>query len=209
MKEKSKKVLLLETLSLILFIVAILGWFGSTLIRKTDIVQPNTELPYAHLRGIVVDEQNNIYLGVQYFGRIQMYDAQGCFQKGWFIESDGGLFRLKTNDQGQLEVATARTNLHYTFDQNGNIISVTENSESFDNFTEINEYEVRSKDGTIYTITFPMIWPQIIKTTIEGQSSTIISIKPYSWFFIGTVPALFCGVLAILLSSLAVKKDPQ
>lgn len=207
MKEKSKSVLLLKTLSLILFIIAGLNWFAPSLIRNTNLIKSSTELPLAHLQGIVADQQGNVYLGIQFYQRIQLYDSTGTFQKGWFVNADGGIFRMKTNDLNQLEVATARTNLHYIFDQDGNILTLNENREAYSDFGDTNEYMYESQDGTNYTISLPTLWPHIIKTTSQNPGKTIISVQPKNWFFIGVFPALLLGLLAILFSSLADKES--
>ncbi len=203
----SKTILLLKIISLTFFFIAGLNLFGPNLFKSINIVQSTTELPLAHLRGIVVDQQGNIYLGSQFYGRIQMYDATGNFQKGWFIDTNGGLCRLKINEKNQLEVATARSNLHYIFDQNWNILSIHEDREAFIDFGDDNEYLYTLEDNTTYTIELPMIWPEIVKITSRNQSESIIRIKPYHWFFIGIVPAMIFGLIAIVLSSLIYKSS--
>lgn len=207
MKRNSIDVVLLKIISLILFIIAGSSWFAPSLIRNTNFIQSNTELPLAHLRGIVADQQDNVYLGIQFYERIQLYDSTGTFQKGWFINANGGRFRLRINDLNQLEVATARTNLHYIFDQNGNLLALNENKEAYGNFGDTNEYVYESEDGTNFTISLPTLWPHIIKTTSHNPDNTIISVQPKNWFFIGIFPALLLGLLAILFSSLADKKS--
>ncbi len=207
MNANSKGVHLLETISLILFIVAGLNWFAPSLIRNTKFIQSSTELPLAHLQGIVADQQGNVYIGIQFYERIQLYDTTGNFQKGWFVNTAGGSFRLKMNELNQLEVATARTNLHYIFDQDGNIVALNENSDAYGDFGDTNEYVYKSEDGTNYTISLPTVWPQIVKSTSQNPGSAIISVQSKNWVFIGIFPALLLGLLAILFSSLAYKRS--
>ena len=205
----SRNMILLKMLALALFIIAGLNWFGSSLISNLGIIQPNQELPLAHLEGIVVDQQNNIFLGNQFYGQIQMYDTEGNFQKGWFIDANGGSFRLRLNEQDNLEVATARTNLLYVFDLKDDNVSIIENAEAYDDFGDKNESIYTFKDDTLYRISFPILWPQVIRMSPQNQSNVVISISPYSWFFTGVIPAMLFGLLGILFSSLAYRYESK
>lgn len=58
-------------------------------------------------------------------GRIQLYDAGMQFIRGWPVDAGGGVFKLLPFDAAnqQVGVVTARKNLKFVYDIEGNLLS--------------------------------------------------------------------------------------
>lgn len=58
-------------------------------------------------------------------GRVQLYDTEGRFIRGWNVgkETDGGSFKLVSNDGITVEVFTARNEWHYVHQADGTLVS--------------------------------------------------------------------------------------
>jgi hypothetical protein len=54
--------------------------------------------------------------------RIQHYDRNGRFQRGWFVHSAGGMFSVRWWPTGHIAVCSVRTNSLELFDLNGTSI---------------------------------------------------------------------------------------
>lgn len=55
--------------------------------------------------------------------RVQIYDANWKFLRGWHVEANGGVFvRTAALPNETLEIVTARTNMRYVFDLQGNVL---------------------------------------------------------------------------------------
>jgi hypothetical protein len=63
-------------------------------------------------------------------GRVQLYDPQWHFLRGWHVDAEGGDFKVRCSLDGLIEVLTARGNHHYIFNELGELISATTVSDS-------------------------------------------------------------------------------
>ena len=82
------------------------------------------ELPLGELSGIAIDSEGNIYCGLMSYSRVQVYDTEGEFLFSRFIDRSGGAFRIRINENDQLEVATARSDKLYIFEKDGTLVRV-------------------------------------------------------------------------------------
>ena len=56
-------------------------------------------------------------------GRIQVYDAELSFLRGWTIDAEGGVFALAPSQGSRFFVYTARGNYQFEYDVAGNLLS--------------------------------------------------------------------------------------
>jgi hypothetical protein len=114
-------------LGLLLIAYGLLGFFGAFL-SATGRLAPNserTEIPMGRVDGAVIDADGLIYCPSTPWGRVQLYDRDKRFIRGWFVGALGGTFRLHIDPENHLEVATARGRMVYVFDREGRLLSST------------------------------------------------------------------------------------
>ena len=89
------------------------------------VIPDSFEMPHGDLKGIAVDSEGEIYCGVQFYNRIEVYNSKGKFLYGKFL-GDGirGPFRMKINSNGQLEIVTS-SGTRYVYNKDGNKIKKT------------------------------------------------------------------------------------
>jgi len=97
------------------------------IVRFSD---PKSELPLMPPVSLAVAKEGTFYVGLQWWGRIQLYDADGRFLRGFPIESGGGIFHMGFDDLGKLYAYVARGNTRITFGSDGKPVD----EENFDNF---------------------------------------------------------------------------
>ncbi len=87
---------------------------------KNRILPDNSRFPLNDVSGFDVDKEGRIYIAIQDYSRIQVYDKSGKFLNGWPVPSGYGIFRiwLKNN---QLNVVTSRTEKHLVYDNKGKL----------------------------------------------------------------------------------------
>lgn len=201
--------IILRSIASVFLVIGGIGWLGDILItnRKSPFIGSETELPLGRLEGIVVDSQGNIYCGSQSYGRIQQYDAQGNFTRGWFIKTAGGAFRMQINKEDQLLVATARTDLFATFDQDGDMVDLQTNLPGiYQEFGLVSQSRFESSNGDTYVIENSFFFPHVVRISFDGKQSTIITTSWYKWLFMTPFPAYLFAGLGFIISVLTNKR---
>lgn len=166
------------------------------------------ELPLGHLEGIGIDSQGNIYCGLQFYSRIQAYDIRGNFKWGRFINSAGGAFRIRINENDQLEVATARNDKLYRFDNDGTLMRELSNvHHSYRDFGKSADTQYRvGTQNTTYVITTSLSGDCVARRNSAGEDKILITTPFHKWLLKGPSPAWwFCLIGTILL--MVVRRD--
>jgi hypothetical protein len=159
-----------------------------------------SNLPLGTAKGIVVDDEGRIYIGSQFYNRIQLYDVSGAYLNGWFIQGNSGPFRMRINAQDQIEVASRRTDKIFTFDDEGNLIKRVEALNPYDEFGNKNERIHIDERGDLYEIRNGAILPAVTRNNI-----IVVRTPWYLWLTMAPFPAWLFGILAAL-TTLALKE---
>lgn len=166
-------------------------------VRKT-LFPNNTPFPLGDLRGIAVDSDCSIYLGVQGYSRIQKYSSQGQFLNGWFVKTGGGVFDIWVEDNSTIHVVSARPNNHDVFDSNGILLErmkITSNDEYRSLLMKTRGKIGEDTRGNTY-LAEPSIWsPKVIKISPDGQKTVLI--KDPFYFHLVRAPWPSWGILLI------------
>lgn len=159
------------------------------------------ELPLGDLEGIAVDSEGNVYCGAQFYSRVQVYDAEGKFLYGRFVDSAGGSFRIRINEDDRLEVATVRNHKLYLFEKNGNLVhewsGVGHHFHDFGKAGETRYYDER--ENVNYFIRGSLLYAYVVKRDSSGQERVIIRTPLDKWLFQGPLPAWMFGVIGVIV----------
>jgi len=109
----------------LLVLYGFVGFFGAALSATGGLrwLPSTTQFPVGFVDGAVTDREGNLYCPSTPFGRIQVYDRNRHFLRGWFVDASGGSFRIHMDPEDRLEVVTARGQTRFLFDSRGNQIS--------------------------------------------------------------------------------------
>jgi hypothetical protein len=183
----------------------------------------STELPLGELRSIAVDSHGHIYCGLEFYGRVQVYDRDGHFLRGWFIDGHGKPFRMRMNARDELEVLSVGSRSLLVYGNDG--VKVSEKPLGTDDyvalyeeFDKLRDEQYRGPQGEVYAIhpgpRPPLLFnpfghrggirPSVVRVDAPNESVTIIT--PWiKWFWMGPEPAisfLFGGIIVLALSRL-------
>jgi hypothetical protein len=162
----------------------------------------DVELPLGSVGDIAVDERHNIFVGMDYYGRIQMYDREGEFVRGWFIPVAPAVLRLQIGEEGTLKVAAMRRDVIYTFSPEGRLLDRTQTDvgsphgpEQWENAWEQRRTALR--DGVTYEVRWGSFWPSVVRTESGDQSRLLIVTRPVLSIIQLPFPGLWLGVVGL------------
>jgi hypothetical protein len=102
------------------------GFFAASL-SATGVLKLPTyrEWPAGYVRGVVTAADGKYIVPLVPSGRIQLYDPQWHFIRGWNVDAGGGDFKVECSPDGRIEVFTARGERHYSFTEDGHLVAST------------------------------------------------------------------------------------
>ena len=103
--------------------VGAIGFFGTALVSMVDWLPGSFEWPIGFTKGVVATSDHYFIVPHTPSGRVQVYDESWKFIRGWHVDARSGTFKLNLSDTNHIHVITARGNMHYVFDLEGNLLS--------------------------------------------------------------------------------------
>ncbi len=211
-KMKTGKLIVVRVATLLLF-VGIIGWvvpfFGWPL---------RTESPNSEPHGIVLDSNGNIYCGSKFYGRIQKYYPDGRFARGFDTEGGTGRgsdFGFRINEKDQLCIIVSGISKDNkgsmyrlrVYDEEGKLIHTEKSKSDKRNYMHNMEDFAIDSDRNLYTFK-GFLFPRVVKQTLTGDTSIIISTPIWLWFFQSPFPAFaFFFVSMFVIIFLGFKAD--
>ena len=93
------------------------------------------ELPVGFVNGVVSTKDGYFVVPHTPFGRVQIYDRDWKFVRGWNVDASAGTFSLFVTDTNRIHVVTARRQKHFEFDLNGKLLTETTYAETGTNYS--------------------------------------------------------------------------
>ena len=190
-------------------VVASLWWFESTSLlsesTRSRFFPPKVQFPLGNLNGIAIDKKGDIYLGIRGYSRIQRYNSEGVFLKGWFINAGGGLFDIWIDDKNDLNIRVTKPDDHLIFNADGQLLKTTKIvSPEEDEYLSQQASGLRAKDslGNIYAIENPKWSPKVVKINSIGKESILIKDPVHFYPFRYPQPLLSVGIIGFIMSAI-------
>jgi hypothetical protein len=120
----------LVVLMCLLVVIGLGGVVASVLSALGPLRLPATyEWPAGYVRGVITTTDGKHIVPLWPSGRVQIYDSQWHFIRGWNVDAWGGYFDVQSSSEGVIEVLTYRGDRHYSFTEEGKLISSKRSSE--------------------------------------------------------------------------------
>jgi hypothetical protein len=199
MKKKAKFVV--YAVAALFVAIGSIDFLAGALIGNVVKTPDGFELPLGDLKGIAVDSDGNIYCGTQYYSRVQVYDSEGHYIRGKFVDSAGGAFRIRINPNNELEVATARNDKLYRFGKDGTLVTeLSDVGYYFSEFGKSGETQYYDeKQNVTYQIRWSLLGAYVVKKSASGERKVIVKTPFHKWLFQGPNPAWFFLMVGILM----------
>jgi hypothetical protein len=108
------------------------GFFAQALCTTGVLkLPPSFQWPAGYVRGVVTQEDGKQIVPLTPVARVQIYDSQWHFIRGWYVDTGGADFKVRSSPNGVVEIFTARGGVHYSFTQDGNLLSSGGSPEPF------------------------------------------------------------------------------
>ena len=121
----SKRGLVLRFVASACLLAGALGFFGSALssLGGLNFLPPSFEWPNYGSDAALKLPDGQFVVPHTATGRIQVYDLDLSFVRGWTIDADGGVFALAPSQDNRFFAYTARGNKRIEYDVSGNLLS--------------------------------------------------------------------------------------
>ena len=108
-----------------LMIIGAVGFFGAGIAAFGGLnwLPASFEWPAGYASGVVSSKEGFFVVPHAPSGRVQVYDQNWKFVRGWFVDAAGGVFKLVVSQTNQVEVITSRGQWRYVFDLKGTLLS--------------------------------------------------------------------------------------
>lgn len=137
-----------------LVVYGCVGFFaqGAIGLGLSQFLPQSLEWPVLSPASNVRDAGGATIVGLSPLDRVQVYDAEGRFVRGWAVPASGGLFKVHAADPGVIEVRTARGSRRVLYRLDGTPIESGTYQESLE------EFGAGDAPGLSVTAPWPL-WP--------------------------------------------------
>jgi hypothetical protein len=186
------------------FVFALTCWFVSIWFNFNA---PDSKImfPLAHPREIAAGAEGNICCLSTLYNRLQIFDKNGRFIRGWFVGLPAGAFRIFVNESDRICVASENKRKIYYFDFNGNLLRISKIASDFnEKFGSKIRMETTDSLGNRYKIESPFLFPKVVKLNTSGEKTALIT-QPFGhWLITMPIPGfVFLMILVIVESRLS------
>ena len=183
-------------INLLLWLTFTLGLIGFSLpfvcaglsYAGINAVSSNVRFPLGTVSGFGVDKNGNIACFSGDHHRLQVFNNEGHFIKGWFVY---GLFRvgqIKIDDNDRIHFVTSEDK-EFIFDVNGNILGESKEDGIYEELYQTRFRVHKDDSGNFYKI-HRKLRTHIVKTDSLRNTSVIVRDPFYLWIFSPLFPTL-------------------
>lgn len=163
-------------------IIGAVGFFGSALSSTAGLGSSQSfEWPIGNTDAALKYPDGSIVVPHEPSGRVQIYDQSLQFIRGWAISAEGGSFKLIPAEKSTFYIFTARCDMKYHYDLNGNLISSQK-----------------------YSGSYPKDSPELVSVSIPTPLYLQVFIHPIASWFVGAF-----GMLLLFFTGEARGKKPN
>ena len=170
----------------------------------------NIKFPLADVKGIDINRDGKLFVASGFYSRIQMYNPQGEFVRGWFLTHiGGGAIKIRINDNNEVEVAGLRGDAVEVFDESGRLLKYKkyDDVDFWDYFVQKGNHLLDKSTGCRYDVE-GWVYPKIIQTCPDGKK-VICKNAFYLFPLQGPFQAIVTAMVGMYLMGLAEKKKKR
>ncbi len=193
-----------------IWIIAFLSGFFAAGLSATGrpMASSSIRVPLGVPGGIAIDRECRIYYMANSYNRIQVYDKNGHFIRGWFFPRSGNLSattQMIIDEEGYLHVEAGYyetknpikdldRKVYSVFSTDGELLEKRSETFSYAKIPDV--FERKDAEGNIYKVKGRLIFPKVVKITPSGKEILLIS-DPSHFKFINAPLPSFAGLLLI------------
>lgn len=153
------------------------------------------ELPLSIVDSIAVDGNQNIYCGSIFYSRIQVYNKNGKYLRGWHVNANQGAFIVRSNENS-IQVDSFRNQKRFYYNTNGKVLK-TEEFQDLNIGYDPSVPQTSDRYGNEYSLNGRLISPKVEK--IESRASiTVVHTPWYLNLILFPFPCVVWGLAGLL-----------
>ena len=150
--------------------------------------------PLSQVEWIQIDNDGSVYcMSFSYF-RMQVYNSDGEFQRGWFMPRLKGSYRVSLTEQGEILYGN-ENDVEYVFDGHGNQIPSKEDYVLSPLPPKSTRYV--DENGSIYELRHSLFRPMIVKTDKDGNEVPLVKDPLGLWVHGMPLPGMGFLILSV------------
>ena len=159
--------------SAVAVIVGIVGFLAGAVVALAGhrLSLRSVEFPLGHVQDIAVDHQGNIILALGFYGRIQLYDANGRFRRSWSADALGGEFTVSFRQPDLVASYAGRRGSTVFYTLAGE--PVREERDEASGSPDDKPLSIAGPGGTRLSVHRPLFWPMVVRETDRGVATLI------------------------------------
>ncbi len=172
----------------------VLGGVAGAQLRRATPFGP----PLVSPAGLAIDRDGRVYAGTD-VDRIHVYDADGRFLRGWYLDADAGPVRIRIDDGDRVEIATATSGRLHVFDRDGQLLRTEPDADAWQRFGETQDRVAVGPAGTRVAIEDGAL----VRTAPPPRQVLAPPVsRPLTWFAAAPLPALTLLLMGSVLAML-------
>jgi len=164
-------------------------------------VSEKARFPLSEVEWVQVDNDGAIYcMSFSYF-RLQVYDSQGNFLKGWFVPRIKGGYRIALSEKGEV-IYGSENEIRQVYDKFGNQIPVKKVHSQ--KLSAPLSTKFIDKKGINYELRYASFRPQIVKIDQSGDEATLVKDPLGLWIHGMPLPGFGFLLLSVIMSGFGI-----
>ena len=170
------------------------GWLNITM--PSSVIR----FPLSYLESIAIDESGNVYCLSGFYNRIQVFDNEGTFLKGWFVDLPGGGRRIRSEKDGEISLFSENNRTKMVYENNGLLLSKSKfESEEFKLLYPENSGPRKDALGNSHQIESPFFWIKVTRTSSEGNRDVVVKDPTGLWFVTIFFPFAWFALIKVVV----------
>lgn len=165
-------------------------------------IPSKVRMPNGDIRGIAIDDTGFIYCYSYEYNRIQLFDANGQFLRGWFVDIPHGEGLIMMDEDDNLRIASKSNKMNYYYDSQGQLMKKSPLHDWAGEYRLSSFYEARDRYGNTYKPRHSLLYSGVDKIMPGGDQLLLIR-QPFGlWLINAPSPVMLFLLMSVLLCAL-------
>ncbi len=158
-------------------LIGLFGFLGGAVVAMAGNRLPMRafEFPLGDVQDLDVDRDGNVVLALGFYGRIQLYDANGRFRRSWSADSRGGPFTVSFQSADRVASYAGRRDSTVLFNLAGD--RVREEAKPAGPKAATWSPSINAPDGSTVTVYRRLFWPRVVRE--KGGLASVLVAEPW------------------------------
>jgi hypothetical protein len=165
------------------------------------------EFPLPNVSNVVIDAEDRVLVNIVSYGRVQIYDQNGQFLRGFFSVAPMEPSFIGFDEDGRIAVVTHRGDGISVFADDGSLLRQDSGGRTIESKWKKHPQWTRDSNGQEYRVRNKWLSPQVVKV-LANEEEVFITTPFYLWPFVAPIPCLISIVVTQVIIKRLSRKIP-